>query len=92
MNGVSINDLTEDWRRKPTVQEMAYSEPDVSGIAPHVFEAHNQAKARLPQHGTASASITFRDEIGAFELVAENRDVMAILRSLGPEAKITIHF
>jgi len=71
---------------------LAFSEPDVSGIAPHVFAAHEEAKSRLNQHGSATAEITFRPDVGAFELVAENKDVASILRALGPQAKITIHF
>ena len=89
-NGVSIKDLTAEWRRNPRV--LAYSEPDVSSIAPHVFAAHEDAKSRLKQHGSATAEITFRPDVGAFELVAENRDAMSLLRALGPQAKITIHF
>ena len=71
---------------------LAFSEPDVRGIAPHVFEAHEEAKRKIRQHGSATAEITFKPDIGAFELVAESRDVMALLKSLGPTAKITIHF
>jgi len=71
---------------------LALSEPDVSSIAPHVFAAHEDAKSRLTQHGSATAEITFRPDVGAFELVAENKDVASILRALGPQAKITIHF
>lgn len=77
---------------KPSIEALAHSEPHPSGIAAYVFEEHEKNKARLHRHGSATAEITFRDEIGAFELIAENRDVMDILRTLGPQAKITIHF
>jgi hypothetical protein len=71
---------------------LAFSEPDVTSIAPHVFAAHEDAKSKLTQHGSATAEITFRPDVGAFEMVAENKDVASILRALGPQAKITIHF
>jgi hypothetical protein len=75
-----------------SILDMAFSEPDVTSIAPHVFAAHEDAKSRLKQHGSTTAEITFRPDVGAFELVAENKDVASILRALGPQAKITIHF
>jgi hypothetical protein len=89
-NGVSIKDLTAEWRRNPRV--LAYSEPDVSGIAPHVFAAHEEQIARATAPQPITAEITFKPDIGAFEMVAENRDAMSLLRALGPQAKITIHF
>jgi hypothetical protein len=91
-SGVSIKDLTAEWRRDPRV--LAYSEPDVSSIAPHVFAAHEEqlARATAPQPQPITAEITFKPNIGAFEMVAENRDAMSFLRALGPQAKITIHF
>ena len=88
--GVSIKDLTAEWRRNPRV--LAYSEPDVSSIAPHVFEAHEEAKRNIKRHGSATAEITFNPDAGAFELVAETRDAMDALRALGAGAKITIHY
>ena len=92
MNYPSIKSEIDQAQRSPSIHELAYSEPDVSGIAPHVFAAHQEAKSRLKQHGSATAEITFRPDVGAFELVAENKDVASILRALGPQAKITIHF
>jgi hypothetical protein len=73
---------------------LAFSEPDVSSIAPHVFAAHEEqlARATAPQPQPITAEITFRPDVGAFEMVAENRDAMSLLRALGPQAKITIHF
>lgn len=73
---------------------LALSEPDVSSIAPHVFAAHEEqlARATAPQPQPITAEITFKPDIGAFEMVAENRDAMSFLRALGPQAKITIHF
>lgn len=73
---------------------LAFSEPDVSSIAPHVFAAHEEqiARATAPQPQPITAEITFKPDIGAFEMVAENRDAMSLLRALGPQAKITIHF
>jgi hypothetical protein len=91
-NGVSIKDLTAEWQRKPTIQQLAMSEPAPSDIAQRVWDAHEEAKRNMRQHGSATAEITFKPDIGAFELVAESRDVMALLKSLGPTAKITIHF
>ena len=78
----------------PCIHSLAFSEPDVSSIAPHVFAAHQEqiARATAPQPQPITAEITFRPDIGAFEMVAENRDAMSLLRSLGPQAKITIHF
>jgi hypothetical protein len=104
-NGVSIKDLTAEWQRKPkpvfspfaedeqpTIQQLAMSEPHPSGIPDYVFAAHEEAKRNIKRHGSATAEITFRPDVGAFELVAENKDVASILRALGPQAKITIHF
>jgi hypothetical protein len=73
---------------------LAFSEPDVTSIAPHVFAAHQEqlARATAPKPQPITAEITFRPDVGAFELVAENKDVASILRALGPQAKITIHF
>ncbi len=73
---------------------LAFSEPDVSSIAPHVFAAHEEQLARVtaPQPQLITAEITFKPDIGAFEMVAQNRDAMSLLRALGPQAKITIHF
>jgi hypothetical protein len=106
-NGVSIKDLTAEWQRKPkpvfspfaedeqpTIQQLAMSEPHPSGIPDYVFAAHEEqlARATAPQPQPITAEITFRPDVGAFELVAENRDAMSLLRALGPQAKITIHF
>ena len=73
---------------------LAFSEPDVRDIAPHVFAAHEEqiARATAPKPQPITAEITFRPDVGAFEMVAENKDVASILRALGPQAKITIHF
>jgi hypothetical protein len=73
---------------------LAFSEPDVRSIAPHVFEAHEEqlARATAPQPQPITAEITFKPDIGAFEMIAENRDAASLLRALGPQAKITIHF
>jgi hypothetical protein len=73
---------------------LAFSEPDVTSIAPHVFVAHQEqiARATAPQPQPITAEITFKPNIGAFELVAENRNAESLLRALGPQAKITIHF
>jgi hypothetical protein len=73
---------------------LAFSEPDVTSIAPHVFAAHEEqlARATAPKPQPITAEITFKPDIGAFEMVAENRDAASFLRALGPQAKITIHF
>jgi hypothetical protein len=73
---------------------LAFSEPDVTSIAPHVFAAHQEqiARATAPKPQPITAEITFKPNIGAFEMVAENRDAASFLRALGPQAKITIHF
>lgn len=97
--GVSINDiinsnLRTQRERVQSIHELAYSEPDVSGISAHVLAAHQDqlARATAPQPQPIVAEITFRPDIGAFEMVTENRDAMSLLRALGPQAKITIHF
>lgn len=71
---------------------MAFSEPDVTSIAPHVFAAHEDAKSKLTQHGSTTAEIAFNPDSGAFELVAETRNAMDALKALGAGAKITIHY
>jgi hypothetical protein len=73
---------------------LAFSEPDVRSIAQHVFEVHEEqlARATAPPPQPITAEITFKPDIGAFEMVAENRDAASLLRALGPQAKITIHF
>ena len=104
-NGVSIKDLTAEWQRKPkpvfspfaedeqpTIQQLAMSESHPSGIPDYVFAAHEEAKRKIRQHGSATAEITFNPDAGAFELVAETRDAMDALRALGAGAKITIHY
>jgi hypothetical protein len=94
MNYPSIKSEIDQAERSPSIHELAYSEPDVSSIAPHVFAAHEEqiARATAPQPQPITAEITFKPDIGAFEMVAENRDAMSLLRALGPQAKITIHF
>jgi len=94
MNYPSIKSEIDQAERSPSIHELAYSEPDVSGIAPHVFAAHEEqiARATEPKPQPITAEITFRPDVGAFEMVAENRDAMSLLRALGPQAKITIHF
>ncbi len=77
---------------QPSIHELAFSEPDVSGIAPHVWEAHRQAAASIPHKGKCTAEIFFKPGEDAFELVAESKEFTAKLRALGPGAKITIHF
>lgn len=79
-------------REKPSVEALAHSEPDVSGIAQHVWDAHEAAKRKIKRHGEVTASITFVPDWGAFMLSAEQSDVIDTLCSLGPQAKITIHF
>jgi hypothetical protein len=70
---------------------LAFSEPDVKHIAPHVFEAHEKAMQQMHKpRGTVVAEITFVPDIEAFELVPQNRDTMNILRALGAGAKVTI--
>ena len=94
MNYPSIKSQIDQAERSPSIHELAYSEPDVSGIAPHVLAAHQEqlARATAPQPQPITAEITFKPDIGAFEMVAETLDAMSLLRSLGPQAKITIHF
>jgi hypothetical protein len=94
MNYPSIKSEIDQAERSPSIHELAYSEPDVSSIAPHVFAAHEEqiARATAPQPQPITAEITFRPDVGAFNMVAENRDAMLLLRALGPQAKITIHF
>jgi hypothetical protein len=84
--------MTDPFPMSPLA--LAFSEPDVRGIAPHVFAAHEEqiARATAPKPQPITAEITFRPDVGAFEMVAENKDVASILRALGPQAKITIHF
>ena len=89
-NGVSINDIIDTTLRRFSVHELAYSEPDVSGIAPHVWEAHEAAKRAMRPRGDVTFEITFKPDIKAFDLVPENDHALNILRALGPGAKITI--
>jgi hypothetical protein len=94
MNYPSIKSEIDQAERSPSIHELAYSDPDVSGIASHVFAAHEEqlARATAPKPRPITAEITFKPDIGAFEMVAENRDAMSFLRALGPQAKVTIHF
>lgn len=94
MNYPSIKSEIDETERSPSIHELAYSEPDMSGISAHVLAAHQEqiARATAPQPHPITAEITFRPDIGAFEMVAENRDAVSLLRALGPQAKITIHF
>lgn len=73
------------------IHALAFAEPR-KDIADHVWAAHEAQKQRQTQHGRATAEITFKPEIGAFELVTESRDIADLLRGLGAGAKITIHF
>ena len=105
-NGVSIKDLTADWQRKPkaefsplaetppspfsTIHQLAYSEPHPSGIAAHVFEAHEAAKAKSNLGGSATVQVSVNFHTGAIELIPESKTVLEALKALGAEAKITI--
>ena len=106
MSGVSIKDLTADWQRKPkanfspftetlpapfpTIHQLAMSEPHPSGIAAHVFEAHEAAKARSNASGSATVQVSVNFHTGAIELIPESKTVLEALKALGAEAKITI--
>jgi hypothetical protein len=92
MNYPSIKSEIDQAERSPSIHELAYSEPDVTSIAPHVFAAHEEQLARATEPKPITAEITFNPDIEAFEMVAENRDAASLLRALGPQAKITIHF
>jgi len=94
MNYSSIKSEIDETERSPSIHELAFSEPDVSSISAHVLAAHQDqlARATAPTPQPITAEITFKPDIGAFEMVAENRDAMSLLRALGPQAKITIHF
>jgi hypothetical protein len=106
MSGVSIKDITADWQRKPKadfspftetlpapflgITQLAYSEPHPSGIAAHVFEAHEAAKAKINSNGSATVQVSVNFHTGAIELIPESKTVLEALKALGAEAKITI--
>jgi len=106
MNGVSIKDITADWQRKPkadfspftkalpppfpSITQLAYSEPHPSGIAAHVFEAHEAAKAKSNLSGSATVQVSVNFHTEAIELIPESKTVLEALKALGAEAKITI--
>jgi hypothetical protein len=74
----------------PSVTQLAYSEPHPSGIAAHVFEAHEAAKAKSYASGSATVQVSVNMYTGALELIPESKTVLEALQALGAEAKITI--
>lgn len=93
MNGTSPLDLVrsaEIMSGRPSIEALAYSEPDVTSIAPHVFEAHNRNKDLPPRHGKTKASITFNPAIGALEIIPQSREALDVLRRLGVGAEVEI--
>lgn len=87
----SVLDMVKAGERNPSpsILELAYTTP--SGIAQHVWDAHEKAKADMGrQRGQVEVEITFIPEVGAFEMVPKDIATLNLLRSLGPQAKITI--
>jgi len=74
----------------PSITQLAYSEPHPSGIAAHVFEAHEAAKAKSNLGGSATVQVSVNFHTGAIELIPESKTVLEALKALGAEAKITI--
>jgi|LakMenE18May11ns_1017448.scaffolds.fasta_scaffold9652471_3 hypothetical protein len=94
---VSILDLVTrgkplDFKPSPFqgIEGLAYSEPHPSGIAAHVFEAHEAAKAKSNLGGSATVQVSVNFHTGAIELIPESKTVLEALKALGAEAKITI--
>jgi hypothetical protein len=81
-----------DFKPSPfqSIESLAYSEPHPSGIAAHVFEAHEAAKAKSNASGSATVQVSVNFHTGAIELIPESRTVLEALKALGASAKITI--
>jgi hypothetical protein len=81
-----------DFKPSPfqSIESLAYSEPHPSGIAAHVFEAHEAAKAKSYASGSATVQVSVNMYTGALELIPESKTVLEALQALGAEAKITI--
>jgi hypothetical protein len=76
----------------PTIHQLAMSEPHPSGIADHVFEAHEAAKARLSRSGSAVVQVSVNTLNGALELIPKDRSVLDKLLALGGEFTVTINW
>lgn len=76
----------------PTIHQLAISEPHPSGIADHVFAAHEAAKAKLDQGVSAVVQVSVNTLNGAIELIPQDRSILDKLLALGCEAKITINW
>lgn len=87
----SVLDQVREGERHPapSILELAYAHP--SGIAQHVLDAHEKARAEMGRkRAQVTAEITFQPSVGAFELVTATHEMRDILLALGPGAKITI--
>jgi hypothetical protein len=78
----------------PTIHQLAMSDPHPSGIADHVFEAHESAKARLSRSGSGSAvaQVSVNTINGAIELIPQDRSILDKLKALGAEVTVTINW
>jgi hypothetical protein len=68
------------------------SEPHPSGIADHVFEAHEVAKAKMNRGGSAVAQVSVNTINGALELIPQDRSILDKIMALGCEVTVTINW
>jgi hypothetical protein len=91
---VRVRDRIEvvEGREGPSVLALAYSEPTAhpSGILPHVFEAHEEAKRRVPLRGSVAVSVTVLPEIGALEAVLADPALLREISSLPKEIRFEL--
>jgi hypothetical protein len=68
------------------------SEPHPSGIAQHVWDAHEAAKAKLNQGGSAVVQVSVNTVNGALELIPKDRSTLDKIKALGGEVTVTINW
>jgi hypothetical protein len=86
------SDVALEERAGPSLLALAYSEPTAhpSGILPHVFEAHEEAKRRVPLSGEVDVSVTVLPEIGALEAVLADPALLREINNLPKGVKFQL--
>jgi hypothetical protein len=86
------SDVALEERAGPSVLALAYSEPTAhpSGISSRVFEAHEEAKRRVPLRGSVAVSVTVLPEIGALEAVLADPALLREISNLPKGARFEL--
>lgn len=106
--GVSIGDITADWKRRPvftpyedaapaspfpTIHQVAMSEPDERFIKEISPHVFEAHEAsKLGNIREAVVQVSVNTITGALELIPQNPSVLAALKKLGGQIKVRINW